>query len=288
MTNRIINYIEFLRKNYGFNITIHEKTGRILRSISELIEYDIHSNPYCLCVKSNRELWDVCIEKQTKVYQKAKSCEIFYGSCYAGMEEYVLPIKSDDEVVGFVSVSGYCRDVAKAKKKISALVDKYRLDGNGLEGIYEKNVSFDVPDAETVKTLVEPLCSMLELVYLKSAEYINIENMNAEANYIYGHALAYIRKNYTTKITLDRLSEMCHCSNSYISHLFKKNSGKSINAYTNELRVREAAKLLANTTLSVKEISMRTGFFDSNYFTNTFKKIMGISPKEYRKSNRTE
>ena len=79
---------------------------------------------------------------------------------------------------------------------------------------------------------------------------------------------------------------MCYCRDSYISHLFKKHCGKSIRAYTNDLRISEAKKLLKNTGLSIKEISERTGFFDSNYFSNSFKKETGVSPKEYRKNGK--
>lgn len=286
MVKNLIKYIEFLRENYGFNITIHEKTGRILNFSNDLIEYNIHSNPYCLCVKSSKQLWDTCIAKQCKVYRKAEECDIFYGSCFAGMEEFVLPIKNENETIGFVSVCGYCRDLKKAEKKISELSCKYLLDKQQMMELYEKNVNLNVPDIQMVKTLVFPVCAMLELIYMKSEQYIHSTDMSVEANFIYGHVLAYIRKNYNKKIRLSELSGMCYCSDSYISHLFKKHCGKSIRAYTNDLRISEAKKLLKNTGLSIKEISERTGFFDSNYFSNSFKKETGVSPKEYRKNGK--
>lgn len=108
------------------------------------------------------------------------------------------------------------------------------------------------------------------------------ERYVSESNYIYGHIIVYLRKNYASKITLERLAALCHCSKSYISHIFKKHSGLSISAYVNQLRLSEAKRLLADTTLSVKEISDLVGFSDPNYFSSAFKKAFSTSPKQFR------
>ncbi len=284
----IIDYIKFLKSDFNFNITIHEKSGRLLRLDPALVEYNIHQTPYCLCVKSVHELWDMCVKKQWKVYEKAKKCDIFYGSCYAGMEEFVLPIKNGDEVCGFVSVCGYCKDFNQSKKKIMSFADKYRLSPDILLNAYQNSTSSDIPNEKTVKTLITPLCAMLELLYVKSEKYFSDVDMGYEASYIYAHVVAYLKKAYQTKVTLKDLSALCHCSNSYISHLFKKSCGMSISRYTNLLRLTEAKKLLKNTHISIKQISERTGFSDSNYFSNSFKKEFGISASEYRKQKETK
>lgn len=103
-----------------------------------------------------------------------------------------------------------------------------------------------------------------------------------ESNYIYGHILVYLRRNYAAKITLEDLAALCHCSKSYISHIFKKHSGLSVRAYINQIRLSEAKRLLADTALSIKEISDMVGFSDPNYFSNTFRAAFSASPKQYR------
>ena len=54
--------------------------------------------------------------------------------------------------------------------------------------------------------------------------------------------------------------------------------------YLIKIRIEYAARLLRSSSLSVMEIAEKTGFVDSNYFTKQFRKIMGNSPRTYRKS----
>jgi AraC-like DNA-binding protein len=90
-----------------------------------------------------------------------------------------------------------------------------------------------------------------------------------------------LRKIFTGRYPL-RTSAF-HCSHSYVSHTFKSSTGCNFREYINLLRIEEAKKLLVNTSFSITEISMKTGFSNSNYFSLVFQRMNGISPKEYRK-----
>ena len=67
--------------------------------------------------------------------------------------------------------------------------------------------------------------------------------------------------------------------------MFKSASGMTLNQYINTLRVDEAKAMLNATDMSIQEISAVVGFNDSNYFTNVFHKLVGMSPREYRNIN---
>ena len=99
-------------------------------------------------------------------------------------------------------------------------------------------------------------------------------------------ALNYIDFHYTEHFTLNQLAEIAGISASYLSTQFKKENGVTITDYVINLRIRRSLPLLAATTLSVSEISEKVGFQDYNYFTRIFKKVMGKSPSQYRKSLR--
>lgn len=94
----------------------------------------------------------------------------------------------------------------------------------------------------------------------------------------------YIDFHYVDDLSLNRMADMCSVSGSYLSALFKKEVGMTMTDYINQTRIRQALVLLNTTSLSVQEIASRCGFSDSNYFTRTFKKFQGISPKGYRES----
>lgn len=71
-------------------------------------------------------------------------------------------------------------------------------------------------------------------------------------------------------------------SESYFSHLFKKETGISFVDFVNQRKIRKAADLLQNTNLRINEIAAQIGIDNPNYFSVLFKKCKGESPQEYR------
>ncbi len=98
--------------------------------------------------------------------------------------------------------------------------------------------------------------------------------------------LDYIDFHYAEDLSLDLLAKLCSVSNTYLSSLFKKEAGMTLTDYINSTRIRQSLILLNTTSLSIQEISSKCGFADSNYFTRTFKKFQGQSPKGYREAIR--
>lgn len=78
------------------------------------------------------------------------------------------------------------------------------------------------------------------------------------------------------------LVEEFHTNRTTLQTEFKKYTGKSINQYLVQLRMSMAAKMLRDTTLSLKEISDRTGFSDVSYFSKAFKAKLNLTPSGYR------
>lgn len=98
--------------------------------------------------------------------------------------------------------------------------------------------------------------------------------------------LDYIDFHYMEDLSLDNIAKICSVSNSYLSSLFKKEVSMTLTDYVNSTRIRQALLLLNSTNLSIQEVSGRCGFSDPNYFTRTFKRFQGQSPKEYREAIR--
>lgn len=96
-------------------------------------------------------------------------------------------------------------------------------------------------------------------------------------------ALAYISEHYTEDISLQTLADYVHLSANYFSNLFKKEMQQRFVDYVNELRIECAKRLLLTSSKRTVQISEETGFSDTTYFSKVFKKMVGISPAEYRK-----
>ena len=96
-------------------------------------------------------------------------------------------------------------------------------------------------------------------------------------------AIEYIERNYNHNFSISTLAELCHCSESGFFKLFKKSTGVTPIAYKHNIMIQNALDLLANTNLSIEEISTQIGFSSSNHFRTVFLKLTGKTPKELRK-----
>ncbi len=96
---------------------------------------------------------------------------------------------------------------------------------------------------------------------------------------------AYIETNLTGDLSLHNLAALQNISDSYLSALFRKETGKTLTEFVNEKRMEAGAHLLRTTRLQVQTIAQRCGMSDVNYFSKLFKKYSGITPKQFREEN---
>lgn len=96
------------------------------------------------------------------------------------------------------------------------------------------------------------------------------------------YLIKYMDSNFTQPLTLDFLSDFAGVSKYYLSREFKKYTGFSPNDYLITLRINKAKSLLTNTTLPAVKIAHKVGIYDSNNFTNLFKRKTGMTPIQYR------
>ncbi len=93
----------------------------------------------------------------------------------------------------------------------------------------------------------------------------------------------FISKNYRNEqLSVKDISEHVYLSSSYVCTLFKNETGKTLNQYLTEFRLEKAKKLLMDSRCKISDISAKVGYSDGNYFGKTFKKLVGLSPSEYR------
>ena len=72
---------------------------------------------------------------------------------------------------------------------------------------------------------------------------------------------------------------------SYLSTLFKRETGMTLTDYVNRKRIEHAIYLLKTTTLPISVVGQRCGIQDDNYFTKIFKKYTTVTPKQFRIQN---
>lgn len=94
--------------------------------------------------------------------------------------------------------------------------------------------------------------------------------------------LTVVDSDLTADLSLNRLSKLLSVNASYLSSLFKKETGKTLTEFITQKRMQQAAFLLRTTKLQVQTVAQHCGIYDVNYFTKMFKKFSGQTPKEFR------
>lgn len=96
-------------------------------------------------------------------------------------------------------------------------------------------------------------------------------------------AKQYIQENFSKPITLEEIAGVVGFNPSYFSTLFKKESGQNFLEYLTKVRIDRAKTLLKETNMTIAAICSEAGYSDLKHFSQTFKKITGLKPNEYRK-----
>ena len=112
------------------------------------------------------------------------------------------------------------------------------------------------------------------------------QNMpNSAANYVQ-KGIEYISSNYSYPITIEDIASYVGLSRSHLFRSFETVLQTSPKEYLTDFRIKQACYLLEHTSLSVTAIANSIGFDNGLYFSKTFHKIKGISPKEYRNTKK--
>lgn len=95
--------------------------------------------------------------------------------------------------------------------------------------------------------------------------------------------LVTIDASIDSDLSLKRFANELFLNTSYLSSLFKKETGMTLTDYVNQHRIGYAKRLLKSTTLSIQAVSAAVGISDIHYFTRLFRRETGLSPREFRK-----
>lgn len=98
--------------------------------------------------------------------------------------------------------------------------------------------------------------------------------------------LLFIQKYYMEPLTLDIIASSINLSRSECCRYFKKMSGQTLFEYLTQYRINKSADLLLETDVRISEIAMNVGFSSQSYYTECFRKLKNMTPKEFRLNKR--
>ncbi|WAA12229.1 AraC family transcriptional regulator [Fervidibacillus halotolerans] len=123
----------------------------------------------------------------------------------------------------------------------------------------------------------------IDMVY----SFIHTLKSEQTPNYksIVNKTIAYIHENILKDLSLQTIAEELYVSPSYLSTTFKKETGTTLTDYINRKRMEESKYFLLHTDLSISDIAHLFHFCNQSYYTNLFKKITGMTPKQFKEFN---
>jgi len=138
--------------------------------------------------------------------------------------------------------------------------------------------------AENGYTLGNMIClSQLSITMLSEIYFFERESKLGKVDRHLTKAVNYMYENLNKELTLEDVAVYVEVSKSYVNLIFKEHIKRAPLEFFTHLKIQQACKYLRLTNMFIYEISENLGYKDQYYFSRIFKKVMGVSPKEYRK-----
>ena len=162
--------------------------------------------------------------------------------------------------------------ISETENAFTTSIEKY-YDGEGLK----VNSDASVCSEQLVKIyLTELLLLLLREKAKEEKVRVKIDETTFE------RIEKYLEENISENVSLSDLAHYIHVSESTIKKLFRENTGKSFTKYFTEMKIKEAKRLFREYSKNVAEVAQKLGYNDSAYFARAFKRVMHLSPTEYK------
>lgn len=182
------------------------------------------------------------------------------------LREYYIPQKQVEQILNNILhrfILDYGIYLDKNKEHLENIIDKYR-----------KSTLLEEYHA-LINELIYTICTYMEQVRDKHYRKEIVEIMD------------YVEEHIGEKITLASIASQINMNESYISRLFKNETGMNIINYINIRKMEKAKELLSEKNMIVKDVAYALGFEEQSYFNRMFNKYFGVNPKEYKKCTNT-
>ncbi len=189
------------------------------------------------------------------------------SNSYSPKLSYILAAAKDDPCADFLFDNSELNAIAIQEIFMSCI---HEID--------EKNYGYDLIIQANLSTLLVELIRIWRKKGLDT-DHISVSHVEAESI----HTITeYIDSHFSEPLKVQLLADKCGMSYSYFARLFRQLYGQSCKEYIEFIRICKAEDMLLFTNLDLSYISQETGFSDCSHLIKTFKKLKGITPKQFR------
>ncbi len=242
----------------------------------------------------------------TRVERKLEQNILCYGSAFLEREyeensedrRPVLDLKQMEELLNARNKKGF---LDYLKQELRALAEMKLLDSAQLEGIFlevQQAVYAYLAGRGILITLVEKdddslrmsqrahqsVTDMIRWVNYLLTLVFHYEEEVQKSSGIIERIDRYIREHYKENIGRNEIGAEFFLVPEYLAKMYKKKTGRSLKDSINECRLEQAQVLLLNTQMHVSDVAAEVGFDNFSYFSTLFKKKLGVTPNEFRRT----
>lgn len=262
--NKLESALRDFNQATGISISVYSTEGKTITASGA------SPGGYCKLISSVKEGQRSCARSnRTLIEQCRKKKQTVRHICGAGLLDIAIPLLHRDEIVGFLMLGQI-----KCNEKLPDVALSFPIDPSALE---EKYYAVPLLDDSKIDSIIN-IATML-------TKYIMFENMVRSRQKQSAAAIAdYVEENLNRRITAQMISSSVHLSVAGIYKCIRHSFDCTLSEYVCSRRIERARVLLEERDISIEQIADAVGFSDPAYFSRCFKKALGISPREYRKT----
>jgi len=176
---------------------------------------------------------------------------------------------------------GYSRDdiLMVIAELLNIVIRELRSKNIPEEQIFDEKLSFHALNEQKNLHLLK---DWFAAVYKRLDSYLKKSRQISQYSEITRRAIIYIEGNYFHRISLNDIAREVCVNSSYLSRLFKKDTGINVMDYLNKIRLEKSVQLMQESSLALKDIIYEVGIPSYNHFFKLFKKFYNVTPYEYR------
>ncbi len=223
-----------------------------------------------------------CLKAQTDASGDAESTRRTV-TWFAGLSESAVPVYAGDRILGFLE-TGEVMLKNPSKKHFAGITRQlrawgYKADWKRLERAYFRSC---VLSPRRYRAMLRLLNIFAEHLSILSNQLVVMREKDESANM--ARARQFIETHQAEPLSLGRVARSANISRHYFCKMFKKATKVNFVDYLSRVRVEKAKALLLNPNSRVSEVAFGSGFQSMTNFNRAFRRIVGRSPTQFRKS----
>jgi AraC-like DNA-binding protein len=243
-----------------------------------------HENPFCALMAQSSRSCAACLQTQQELIE-GKPGESTSVVCFAGLCDTAIPVSVGNKVIGFLQTGQVAlrkpTQAGFSKVAQQLILWGVKVDLNQLQDAYFHGKLLSREQYEAMVRLLEIFAKHLSVM----ANQILVARQNEEPPLI-TKAKRYIGEHQAESLSLNQMAGTLNVSTFYFCKMFKKATGLTFTDYLSRTRIERAKNLLLNPHLRVSEVAYDCGFISLTHFNRIFKRVVGKSPTNYRRTLR--